>query len=83
MEVCGFEIGLERPLFVITGPCVIESERLALESAAELKEITAELEMPFVYKSSFDKALSVAGGGSVPTFSGLLLTLPTMAIFTS
>lgn len=56
MEICGFDVGLERPLFVIAGPCVIESERLALESAAELKEITTQLEIPFVYKSSFDKA---------------------------
>lgn len=56
MELCGFEVGLERPLFVIAGPCVIESERLALESAARLKEITDALDIPFVYKSSYDKA---------------------------
>jgi len=56
MELCGFEVGPERPLFLIAGPCVIESEALALESAALLKEITARLAIPFIYKSSFDKA---------------------------
>jgi 2-dehydro-3-deoxyphosphooctonate aldolase (KDO 8-P synthase) len=56
MKLCGFEAGLDRPFFLIAGPCVIESERLALESARELKEITANLSIPFIYKSSFDKA---------------------------
>ncbi len=56
MELCGFEVGLDRPLFVIAGPCVIESEALALESADALKRITARLDIPFIYKSSFDKA---------------------------
>ncbi len=56
MQLCGFEVGLERPLFVIAGPCVVESERLALETATRLKEITAALEIPFIYKSSYDKA---------------------------
>lgn len=56
MELCGFEAGLDRPLFVIAGPCVIESERLALETATRLKEITDALDIPFVYKSSYDKA---------------------------
>jgi 2-dehydro-3-deoxyphosphooctonate aldolase (KDO 8-P synthase) len=56
MKLCGFEAGLDRPLFVIAGPCVIESERLALETAARLKEITDALDIPFVYKSSYDKA---------------------------
>ena len=56
MNLCGFEVGLDRPFFLIAGPCVIESEALALESAQELKEITAALGIPFIYKSSFDKA---------------------------
>jgi 2-dehydro-3-deoxyphosphooctonate aldolase (KDO 8-P synthase) len=56
MEICGFEIGLHRPFFLIAGPCVIENEQLALDTAGRLKEITAELGIPFVYKSSFDKA---------------------------
>ncbi|MEJ2567000.1 MAG: 3-deoxy-8-phosphooctulonate synthase [Gammaproteobacteria bacterium] len=56
MQLCGFEVGLDRPLFLIAGPCVIESETLALESAGRLKEITGRLGIPFIYKSSFDKA---------------------------
>ena len=56
MKLCDFEVGLDRPLFVIAGPCVIESETLALETAGMLKEITARLGIPFIYKSSFDKA---------------------------
>ncbi len=56
MELCGFEVGLEQPLFLIAGPCVIESEQLALDTAGELKAICAELGIPFIYKSSFDKA---------------------------
>lgn len=56
MRLCGFEIGLDRPLFLIAGPCVIESEALALETAGRLKEITQRLGVPFIYKSSFDKA---------------------------
>ena len=56
MELCGFEVGLEHPLFLIAGPCVIESEALALETASALKEATARLGVPFIYKSSFDKA---------------------------
>ncbi len=56
MKVCGFEIGLDKPFFLIAGPCVIETEALALETAAALKEITSELNIPFIYKSSFDKA---------------------------
>ena len=55
-SLCGFAVGLERPLFLIAGPCVIESEALALETAEQLKQITAELGIPFIYKSSFDKA---------------------------
>ena len=56
MKLCGFEAGLDRPLFLIAGPCVIESEPLALETAGRLKEITGRLGIPFIYKSSFDKA---------------------------
>lgn len=56
MKLCGFEAGLHRPLFVIAGPCVIESEQLALDTAGQLKEITTRLGIPFIYKSSFDKA---------------------------
>jgi 2-dehydro-3-deoxyphosphooctonate aldolase (KDO 8-P synthase) len=56
MRLCGFEAGLHRPFFLIAGPCVIESEQLALDTAGMLKEITAALGIPFIYKSSFDKA---------------------------
>jgi len=56
MKLCDFEVGLEQPLFLIAGPCVIESEKMALETAASMKEITARLGIPFIYKSSFDKA---------------------------
>lgn len=56
MKLCGFEVGLDRPFFLIAGPCVIESEQLALDAAGQLKEITAALGIPFIYKSSFDKA---------------------------
>jgi 2-dehydro-3-deoxyphosphooctonate aldolase (KDO 8-P synthase) len=56
MRLCDFEVGLNQPLFLIAGPCVIESEQLALETAAALKALTDELAVPFVYKSSFDKA---------------------------
>ena len=56
MKLCSFEVGLDRPLFLIAGPCVIESEQLALDTAGQLKEITGKLGIPFIYKSSFDKA---------------------------
>ena len=56
MKLCGFEAGLDYPFFLIAGPCVIESEQLALDSAGQLKEITTSLGIPFIYKSSFDKA---------------------------
>ena len=56
MKLCGFEVGLDRPFFIIAGPCVIESEKLAMETSAQLKEITSKLGIPFIYKSSFDKA---------------------------
>ena len=56
MNLCGHTIGLQQPLFLIAGPCVIESEQLAIDTAGTLQEITARLGIPFVYKSSFDKA---------------------------
>ncbi len=56
MKLCGFEVGLDRPLFLIAGPCVIESRELALQTATELKYITDRLGIPFIFKSSFDKA---------------------------
>ena len=56
MNLCGHEVGLDRPLFLIAGPCVIETEALALETSAYLKELTERLGVPFVYKSSYDKA---------------------------
>ncbi|MBI3570190.1 MAG: 3-deoxy-8-phosphooctulonate synthase, partial [Gammaproteobacteria bacterium] len=56
MKLCGFEAGLDRPFFLIAGPCVIESEALALDTAGRLKEITQSLGIPFIYKSSYDKA---------------------------
>jgi len=56
VNLCGFTVGLEQPFFLIAGPCVVESESLALETAGRLKEITGRLGIPFIYKSSFDKA---------------------------
>lgn len=56
MKLCGFEVGLDHPLFLIAGPCVIESEQLAIDTAGTLKELTQRLQIPFIYKSSFDKA---------------------------
>jgi 2-dehydro-3-deoxyphosphooctonate aldolase (KDO 8-P synthase) len=56
MNLCGFEVGLDQPFFLISGPCAIETEKLALETAITLKEITTRLGIPFIYKSSFDKA---------------------------
>ena len=56
MDLCGFAVGLDRPLFLIAGPCVIESEQLARDTAGQLKELTGRLGIPFIYKSSFDKA---------------------------
>lgn len=56
MRLCGFDAGPDKPFFLIAGTCVIESETMALDTAGELKEITAELGVPFIYKSSFDKA---------------------------
>ncbi len=56
MQICDFEIGLDKPFFLIAGPCVIEGEQFALDTAGELKELTKRLGIPFIYKSSFDKA---------------------------
>ena len=61
MKLCGFEVGLDKPLFLIAGPCVIESRELAFDTAAQLKEICSEVGIPFIYKSSFDKANRSSG----------------------
>ncbi len=61
MKLCGFEAGLDRPLFLIAGPCVVESLELQIETAARLKEITARLGVPFIFKSSYDKANRSSG----------------------
>lgn len=67
MKLCGFETSLTQPFFLIAGPCVIESEQLALDTAGQLKEITAKLGINFIYKSSFDKA----NRSSMNSFRGL------------
>jgi len=56
VKLCGFEVGLDKPLFLIAGPCVVESRQLQIDTAGKLKEITAKLGIPFIFKSSFDKA---------------------------
>ena len=61
MKLCGFEVGLDKPFFLIAGPCVIESMQLQLDTAATLKEITTDLGIPFIFKSSFDKANRSSG----------------------
>jgi 2-dehydro-3-deoxyphosphooctonate aldolase (KDO 8-P synthase) len=61
MKLCGFEVGLDKPFFLIAGPCVIESREMAFETAGTLKEITSALGIPFIYKSSFDKANRSSG----------------------
>jgi 2-dehydro-3-deoxyphosphooctonate aldolase (KDO 8-P synthase) len=61
MKLCDFEAGLDKPLFLIAGPCVIESEQMAMQTATQLKEITSKLGIPFIYKSSFDKANRSSG----------------------
>lgn len=66
MKLCGFEAGLEHPFFLIAGPCAIESEQLALDTAFRLKDITMRLGIPFIYKSSFDKA----NRSSIDSFRG-------------
>ncbi len=67
MKLCGFEVGIDRPLFLIAGPCVVESEQLAVDTAGRLQEMTAALGIPFIYKSSFDKA----NRSSIASFRGL------------
>ncbi|KQX85036.1 3-deoxy-8-phosphooctulonate synthase [Variovorax sp. Root473] len=61
MKLCGFDIGLDQPFFLIAGPCVVESEQLQMDTAGTLKEITASLGIPFIFKSSFDKANRSSG----------------------
>ena len=61
MRLCGFDIGLDQPFFLIAGPCVIESEQLQMDTAGKLKEITAALGIPFIFKSSYDKANRSSG----------------------
>ncbi len=61
MNLCGFEVGLDRPFFLIAGPCVVESEQLQLDVAGQLKEITSALGIHFIFKSSFDKANRTSG----------------------
>ncbi|WP_319379700.1 3-deoxy-8-phosphooctulonate synthase [Thiomicrorhabdus sp.] len=67
MKLCHFDVGIDQPFFLIAGPCVIESEALALETASQLKALTDELNIPFIYKSSFDKA----NRSSTKSFRGL------------
>jgi 2-dehydro-3-deoxyphosphooctonate aldolase (KDO 8-P synthase) len=67
MKLCGFEVGLDRPLFLIAGPCVVESRELQVEVAGRLKEITGKLGIPFIFKSSYDKANRSSGA----SFRGL------------
>lgn len=62
MNLCGFEVGLDHPVFLIAGPCVIESEQLAVDTAGSLKEMTSRLGIPFIFKSSFDKANRSSAG---------------------
>ena len=66
MKLCGFEVGITQPFFLIAGPCVVESEQLQMDVAGALKEITAELGIPFIFKSSYDKANRSSGA----TFRG-------------
>ena len=66
MKLCNFEVGLDKPLFLIAGPCVIESREFAIETAGKLKEIAAKVGIPFIYKSSYDKA----NRSSTKTFRG-------------
>ena len=61
MKLCGFEVGLRRPFFLIAGPCVVESEQLQMDVAGALKEVAAALAIPFVFKSSYDKANRSSG----------------------
>ncbi len=61
MKLCGFDAGLDKPFFLIAGPCVVESEQLQMDVAGKLKEMTAELGIPFIFKSSYDKANRSSG----------------------
>jgi 2-dehydro-3-deoxyphosphooctonate aldolase (KDO 8-P synthase) len=61
MKLCGFDVGLDRPFFLISGPCVVESEQLQMDVAGQLKEITSSLGIPFIFKSSYDKANRSSG----------------------
>ena len=61
MKLCGFNVGLNQPIFLIAGPCVIESEQMALDTAGQIKEICLALNIPFIYKSSYDKANRSSG----------------------
>ena len=67
MKLCGFDVGIDQPFFLIAGPCVIESEQLAIDTAGQLKEMTDSLGIPFIYKSSYDKA----NRSSTQSFRGL------------
>ena len=66
MKLCGFEVGISQPFFLIAGPCVVESEQLQMDVAGYLKEITSALGIPFIFKSSYDKANRSSGN----TFRG-------------
>ncbi len=70
MQLCGFEVGIDKPLFLIAGPCVIESQQMAIDTAGQLKEIAAAVGIPFIYKSSYDKA----NRSSNKTFRGFGIT---------
>jgi 2-dehydro-3-deoxyphosphooctonate aldolase (KDO 8-P synthase) len=61
MKLCDFDVGLDKPLFLIAGPCVIESQQMAIDTAGKLQEICRELDIPFIYKSSYDKANRSSG----------------------
>ena len=61
MKLCGFDVGLDKPFFLIAGPCVVESEQLQMDVAGRLKEITSALGIPFIFKSSYDKANRSSG----------------------
>src|SRR6187397_1445462 len=61
MKLCGFDVGLDQPFFLIAGPCVVESEQLQMDVAGQLQEITSELGIPFIFKSSYDKANRSSG----------------------
>jgi 2-dehydro-3-deoxyphosphooctonate aldolase (KDO 8-P synthase) len=70
MKLCGFDVGIEQPIFLIAGPCVIESQQMAIDTAGQLKEICASVGIPFIYKSSYDKA----NRSSNKTFRGFGIT---------